>query len=88
MSKIIFKKTCNECPEQYTVYSYNNYLDNKEIAYVRLRYGYLTVCVPNVDGKLIYKHNFRRKYKGNFDNYKERRKYLKIIKNKICKEIK
>ena len=88
MKKIIFEKTCDEFPEQYTVYLNDKEVDDKEIAYVRLRYGYLTVCVPNVDGKLIYKHNFRRKYKGNFDNYKERRKYLKIIKNKICKEIK
>ena len=33
-----FKKTCDACPEQYDVFK-----DEKQVGYVRLRWGNLTV---------------------------------------------
>lgn len=46
---LVFKLTCFACPEQYDVY-----LDNKQIGYVRLRWGHITAEYPDVMGKLIY----------------------------------
>lgn len=81
IGKFIFNKTCEAWPEQYDVYK-----DGKQIAYIRLRLGNLTVRVPDVDGKLIYHKNFgENSMKGYFNTQDERMKYLTKIA-KILKE--
>lgn len=80
--KLIFKQTCIASPEQYDVY-----LEGKQVAYIRLRWGYLSVEYPNVNGIVIYHHKFTDEYKGSFDTRKERVKYMKIIKYKILEHL-
>ena len=41
--------TCGACPEQYDVE-----LDNKKVAYLRLRHGCFRVHVPDFGGKIVY----------------------------------
>ena len=77
-----FEKTCLACPEQYDVF-----LDGKQIAYIRLRHGNLSVNCPDVGGKEIYYHHFKDDLKGMFNNSEERKKYLGIIKKEIIKFI-
>ena len=77
-----FIKTCNACPEQYDVVDE----ENKCIAYVRLRWGRLT-AETEVIGELIYWHDFKEGFKGEF-TILEREKYLKIIEKEILKYLK
>lgn len=49
MYTLEFTKTCHMCPEQYDVT-----LNGKQVAYVRLRGGELTVECPDVGDQLIY----------------------------------
>lgn len=75
ISEFVFNKTCKAWPEQYDVYK-----GSKQVAYIRLRMGNLTVRVPDVDGELAYHKNFgENSMKGHFDNNKERMKYLTKI---------
>ena len=80
--KLQFKQTCFMCPEQYDVF-----LDEKQVAYVRLRWGCLTVEVPDVKGKGILEHNFNEEFKGSFKD-KERELWLKKIEEKILEYLK
>lgn len=71
-----FVQTCEACPEQYDVYR-----DGKKIGYVRLRYGYLTADLNNVE---VYRHRFNDdEYKGCFDTNAERDIFLKYISRKL-----
>lgn len=47
---LTFKCTSTCCPEQYDVYDINN----KQVGYVCLNYGYLFADCPNIDGKRVY----------------------------------
>lgn len=77
----LFHKTCEAWPEQYDVYK-----GKKQVAYVRLRMGNLTACIPDICGKLIYHKNFNGDpAKGYFDTQDERMEYLTKIA-KILKE--
>ena len=77
----LFHKTCEAWPEQYDVYK-----GKKQVAYIRLRMGRLTVRVPDVSGKVVYYKNFNEDpVKGCFDTQDERMKYLTKI-TKILKE--
>jgi len=73
-----FKQTCAICPEQYDVF-YNE----KMVAYIRLRWGRLTVECPDIRGKLVFHHQFKDGWKGGFDSEEERKDYLEIIKKVI-----
>ena len=74
-----FKKTCDACPEQYDVFK-----DEKQVGYVRLRWGNLTVESPDCGGDLVYEHHFEDdSWKGSFDDDNERNKYLLIIANEL-----
>ena len=73
-----FKKTCDACPEQYDVFK-----DEKQVGYVRLRWGNLTVESPDCGGDLVYEHYFGDAWKGCFDDDNERNKYLLIIANEL-----
>jgi len=78
--------TCPACPEQYDVY-----VGGKPAAYVRLRYGELSVN-PYVDGDIdwnteLYSHQFEDGWKGCFDDEEETSKYQKEIEEVILKYI-
>lgn len=80
--KLHFVKTCEFCPEQYDVF-YND----KCIAYVRLRFGHLSVN-PVIDDEIdfynfLYSKVFKDKWKGNFKNWFERYRYMRKIKKAI-----
>ena len=46
---IEFHLTCSACPEQYDVFK-----DNKQVGYVRLRWGHLRAEYPDVCGEEVY----------------------------------
>ena len=77
-----FRMTCIGCPEQYDVFD----SDGVQVAYVRLRHGYLSVEVPDCGGETVYTHQFIEKMLGCFKNDKQRMRYLiriaNILKNK------
>jgi len=78
----LFHKTCDMCPEQYDVYR-----GKKQVAYVRLRMGHLTVDAPKCLMELVYEKRYPNDpYKGCFDNDKERMEQLieivKILKRR------
>lgn len=74
-----FVQTCSGSPEQYDVYDENN----NQVAYVRLRWGYLRVDCPDYGCETIYEHEFSDGFKGCFDDEQERSKYMKRITNSI-----
>lgn len=82
---LVFHKTCDMCPEQYDVYK-----GTKQVGYVRLRWGNLTVDFPDALDKLIYCKKFsgEYKYKGCFKDDNERMHYLKKIAKCIKGELK
>ena len=76
----LFHKTCEAWPEQYDVYR-----GSKQVAYVRLRMGRLSVSVPDVGGEVIYYKDYKNdSAKGYFYTQEERmgqlRKIVKILK--------
>ena len=73
-----FKQTCGACPEQYDVFK-----DEKQVGYVRLRWGNLSCCYPDHEGDEIYAESFDDGWKGCFDDDNERNKYLLIIANEL-----
>lgn len=74
-----FKLTSIASPEQYDVF-----LDGKQVAYVRLRCGNLTVEYPDVNGKEIYYHKFKdNSLKGSFKDKEERKRFIEIISERI-----
>lgn len=74
-----FKKTCERCPEQYDVF-----LNGKYVAYVRLRWGYLTATLGEAGSdNFIYEKKFNNEWKGEFVDDKERTQYLIEVQNAI-----
>lgn len=78
MEKMDFIKTCRCCPEQYNVM-----IDNKQVAYVRLRWGNLTVECPDVDGEEIFRAEIGSSFCGEFESEEQRKHYLNLITEKI-----
>lgn len=73
IGNLTFKLTCAACPEQYDVTD----SDGKQVAYVRLRWGRLTVQCPDVGGALVYDYSFEDDdLKGRFDSVDEREVFL------------
>lgn len=76
----LFHKTCEAWPEQYDVYR-----GSKQVAYIRLRMGRLSVSVPDVGGEVIYYKDYKNdSAKGYFYTQEERmgqlRRIVKILK--------
>lgn len=76
----LFHKTCEAWPEQYDVYR-----GSKQVAYIRLRMGRLSVSVPDVGGEVVYYKDYKNdSAKGYFYTQEERmgqlRKIVKILK--------
>ena len=76
----VFIQTCGACPEQYDVY-----LNDKRVAYVRLRYGRLTA--KNSKGEEIYKALFNNGWKGAFREIEERQYYFEKIIEAISRNL-
>lgn len=79
-----FTLTCYACPEQYDVVDLGT---GNTVAYVRLRWGSLTVRVPDHRGDLIYEYQFEDELKGVF-SVEERFNFIETIANKIVKHYK
>ncbi len=71
---IDFELTCGACPEQYDVY-----IDGKQVAYVRLRWGGLRVTVPGVGGEEVYQYSWNNGWLGEFPSHTERKFHLDSI---------
>lgn len=73
-----FKQTCFECPEQYDVFDKHG----KQVAYVRLRWGSLSVECPDVGGAVIYSAEIGND-SGSFRSKKQRYRHLIKIAERI-----
>lgn len=71
------QKTCSACPEQYDVYN----PEGKQVAYIRLRHGFLRVDVPDC-GHTIYSTE-RVHGDGIFDNDERFKKLTECIEKMI-----
>lgn len=69
-----FIETCCACPEQYDVY-----LDNKQIGYVRLRWGIVSASYPNYEGLTVYREQVGDGLQGEFSNEEDRTLHLTNI---------
>jgi hypothetical protein len=69
-------QTCEACPEQYDLLSL---LDNKQLAYFRLRWGVFRVDVPDVGGETIYSKRFDDGFKGSFREEEREEELIKAI---------
>lgn len=78
MKDLKFEQTCWACPEQYEVFDDQD----KQVAYVRLRWGRLRVDVPDCGGETIFIKDFGDGFKGVFADT-ERDEYLKLVETKI-----
>ena len=70
-------QTCEVCPEQYDLISL---LDNKQVAYFRLRWGTFRVDVPDVGGETIYRKCFDDGFKGSFREEEREEELITAIK--------
>ena len=68
-----FDLTSPCCPEQYDVF---NISDGKQVAYVKLRRGYLRADHPSCGDDTFYECDFPDWWKGKFDSEEERKKFL------------
>lgn len=70
-----FELTCYACPEQYDVTK-----EEKQVAYVRLRWGRLRVNYPDVGGREIYSATIGDNgYAGLFESEEQRDFHLTEI---------
>lgn len=75
---------CYVNPEQYDIYDDKRH----QIGYVKLRYGELKACYPDLGGNKVYEHYFFDNLKGCFDNDEERVEFLSKIGKAIYQEYK
>lgn len=71
---LVFERTCTWAPEQYDVRS-----GDRVVAYVRLRWGALTVEMPGPCDELVYVRHFDDRYQGAFPDEPVRTYYLQVI---------
>lgn len=81
INDIELKLTCGACPEQYDAF-----IDDKQVGYLRLRFGYFSVETPDYGGDLVFEHEFEDGWKGEFDE-DERELFLNKAKEAILKHI-
>lgn len=55
--------TCGASPEQYDAF-----LDDKQVGYIRLRWGFLSVRYPDNEGEAVLTFQFDDGWKGGFDS--------------------
>ena len=73
-----FVQTCSACPEQYDVFDENN----KQVAYIRLRWGCLYAECPDIGGTEIYSAGIGNDA-GCFRTETERKIHLRRIADRI-----
>lgn len=78
-----FILTCGACPEQYDVINGRG----QKVAYIRLRWGTLSVSVPDVGGERIHEKIYNDSCLGLFPDQEERENQLNLIADKL-KELK
>lgn len=80
---LMFKKTCDFCPEQYDVINGKG----QQVGYVRLRYGWLRCYYPNCSSdKVIYETSIGDdSWTGCFTSEEERMYHLNAIAHEINK---
>jgi hypothetical protein len=78
-----FVKTCSCSPEQYDVFD----KDGNQVAYVRLRWGYLSAEYPDVGGVDIYNVGIGDGFAGCFESDEQRNYHLSRIATEIDKYI-
>lgn len=71
-------QTCGACPEQY-----DGYINGKQVAYFRLRWGLFTVECPDCEGELVYRHEFNDRLLGMFESEEERGEHL----TRACEQV-
>lgn len=74
-----FEMTCGSCPEQYDVYK-----NDKQVAYVRFRYGSCTTYTEPL-GQIICDYCNFDGWQGNFESERQRNYYLQLIAKQIEK---
>lgn len=75
---LVFIMTSPAYPEQYDVLDHLG----RKAGYVRLRHGELSCRYPNVDGEIIYEHDFGKEI-GEFETEADRRMHLECIASAI-----
>lgn len=76
--KYTFTEICYACPESYVLFDE----EEKNLAYIKLRYGHLKVFTPSLE-TTIWQHDFEKdgggmdSFKGMFDSQEERETMLK-----------
>ena len=73
-------QTCEACPEQYDAM-----LNGERVGYLRLRWGWLTVECPWVNGQEVYEMQTGHELAGEFEDDKQRKKQLKKARKAIAK---
>ena len=77
--------TCHACPEQYDLKSL---LDNKQLAYMRLRWSNFTCSYPDVGGEeLVDEYINEDGWSGSFYNEEQRVEYLSKAIELVVKKI-
>ncbi len=79
---LMFYKVGEACPEQYEVFK-----GNKQVAYIKLRYGHLRAIYPNINGEVIYEKKYKEIYKGWFFDDEEKMVELNNIADCILKKL-
>jgi hypothetical protein len=74
--------TCLACPEAWSVH-----LDEREVGYLRLRYGHFTARFPDHNGKMVFETT-QIQGDGCFADEKERMRNLKKAITRIHREVK
>lgn len=72
-----FVKTCPACPEQYDVFN----KEGKIVAYIRLRWGTITIQCPDSVGVVILNENYGYEMCGEFMRDKDRKAFIKRAEN-------
>ena len=78
-----FYCTCSACPEQYDVYDSNE----KQVGYVRLRWGCLRCDYPDVLEETIYYAKIGNGFTGQFESQEQRMEHLNNIADKILEKM-
>ncbi len=77
---IRLEQTCGACPEQYDAY-----VGDRQVGYLRLRWGYFCVEVP-YDGKVVLDHQFDDHWQGSFED-DQREEWLSKAKQAILEAL-
>lgn len=76
--EITLKQTCKVCPEQYDAY-----IGERQVAYIRVRWGQVTVKCPDVTGEIVYRSDIYGD--GCFSCEHEREMHLTMAKMAIAR---